>query len=128
MNNVAGDDLGRNVQEYRRRLLIDELAAKTLKQGIESLVEFFTQLIDNVGRCLDINMNVLEIRVVEDFGDSFSGSSLPCHLRRQGGSESPRGEMDRRSRSRGHQLSCGYESRHGLADAFLGSVRRQPIE
>src|ERR1039458_7214828 len=124
MNNVAGDYLGRNIREKRRHFWIDDLAAKTLKQGIENLVESFTQLIDNVGRCLDINMNVLEIRVVEDFGDFFLGSSLPCHLRRQGGSESPRGEVELRSRSRGSQLSCGYESRHGMVDAFLGSISR----
>jgi len=72
MNNLARDYLGRNILENRRRLRVDDLAAKTLQQGSENLVEPFTQLIDNVGRCLDVDMNVLEIRVVEDFGDSFS--------------------------------------------------------
>lgn len=71
MNNVARDYLGWNIRERRLRLRIDDLAAKTLKQGSENLVESFTQLIDNVGRRLDVDMNVLEICVVEDFSDSL---------------------------------------------------------
>jgi hypothetical protein len=72
MNNLARDYLWRNIRRNPWRLRVDDLAAKTLKQGSENLIEPFTQVIDNVGRCVNVDMNVLEIGVVEDFGDSFS--------------------------------------------------------
>ncbi len=72
MNNVTRDYLGRNIWKRRWHFRIDDLAAKTLKQESENLIEPFTELIDDVGRCLDVDMDVLEVRVVEDFGNFFS--------------------------------------------------------
>ena len=42
-------------------------SAKSLQQGIEYPVELLSQLINNVRRRFYVNVDVLQVRVVEDF-------------------------------------------------------------